>query len=570
MNSSLPQSSIVIVSWSWSQIEPYYRELNNRLISAENVFIWLADWSHLDELIHENYWRLYVATTVDTNNQIAQQQYMDFLDGIYPAAQAAGQKLKEKMLKSGFNRAGLEVPLRNMRAEAALFCQDNLPLLSKDLKLGNEYNKIIGAQTVEWDNKEVTLLKLQKVLQGACRETRESAWRLAAKRQLVDRHAINTIWVKELNVRQQLAENTDLPNYRAYRWQQLLRFDYSPQDCEQFHRAIEEVVVPVTQRIYDKYRRQLGVDSLRPWDLIDGCYGPPVDPLNRPPLRPFQNISELEWKATNIFRRVDPQFAEYFESMRDGGQLDLDNRKGKAPGGYCTEFEAVRRPFIFMNAVGIHDDVQTLVHEGGHAFHCFESNHFSYRHQRHVPIEFAELASMGMEFLARPYLTVDEGGFYNIEEAVRARVEHVERSILYWPYMAVVDAFQHWVYTHPDMALNPANCDACWAELWMRFMPGVDWSNLEQELITGWQRKGHIHDSPFYYIEYGLAQLGAMQIWRNARKNHSKTVAEYRRALSLGGTVTLPQLFASAGAQFAFDAKTLEQIIIWAMDNIGD
>jgi oligoendopeptidase F len=344
-----------------------------------------------------------------------------------------------------------------------------------------------------------------------------------------------------------------LGDYRAFCWQKLLRFDYTPADCLHFHQAIEAKVVPAAKRIYEKRRQRLGVNALRPWDLE-------VDPLSRPPLRPFHNGQELQTKSLAIFQQLDPQLAAYFETMVNEGLLDLDNRKNKAPGGYCMPFAAVKRPFIFMNAVGLQDDVQTMLHEAGHAFHVFETSHLPYHQQLQVGEEFGEVASMAMEWLAAPYLSAP-GSFYSQAEAARARLEHLERSVLFWPYMAVVDAFQHWVYENPTAAMNPADCDAHWAALWQRFMPGVDWSGLEQELMTGWQRKLHIHQAPFYYVEYGLAQLGAVQVWRNALTDQAEAVANYRRALALGGTVSLPQLYATAGAKFAFDGPTLGSAI---------
>jgi oligoendopeptidase F len=561
----LPSTTQEFMYWPWVKIAPYFQELADRSLNADNIAAWLSDWSRLEELLYETYWRLYVATTVNTADETAQQRYAAFLDEIYPPAQEASQKLKEKLLVSGFDVQGFEIPLRNMRAEAAIFRQANLPLLSEELKLSNEYDKIVGAQTVQWEGKELTIQQLHPVYQDPDREKRERAWRLAIERQLADRQAINALWVKFMEVRGKLAANADFSDYRAYRWQQLLRFDYTPKDCASFHAAIEEVIVPAARRIYETRRQQLSLDTLRPWDLIDGWYGSPVDPFKNPPLRPFARSAELESKTAAIFQRVDPQLGEHFDIMRREGLLDLENRKNKAPGGYCTEFEAARRPFIFMNAVGIHDDVQTLLHEGGHAFHSFESNALPYRQQRSVPIEFAEVASMGMEFLAAPYLSNGESGFYTPEEAARAHAQHVEFSLLFWPFMAVVDGFQHWVYTHHADASDPANCDAKWAELWARFIPVVDWSGFETAMVAGWQRKAHIHQSPFYYVEYGLAQLGAMQIWRNARKDQSAAVAAYRKALSLGGTAPLPELFAAAGARFAFDSAILREVIELAL-----
>jgi oligoendopeptidase F len=407
---------------------------------------------------------------------------------------------------------------------------------------------------VEWRGKEVTLTQLVPVYMETDRSTREQAWRLASQRWLADREVINAIWLKLLGVRRQLAENAGLPDYRAYRWCQLLRFDYTPDDCKRFHQAIEQVVVPAALRIYEKRRQQLGVETLRPWDLD-------VDPLGRAPLKPFETVTELKEKTAAIFHRVDPQLGEYFDIMRRENLLDLDNRKNKAPGGYCTDFPIARRPFIFVNSVGRHDDVQTMLHEGGHAFHVFECHRLPYYQQIYAPIEFMEVASMGMELLASPYLNRQDDGFYSAGEAARARIEHLEGIIQFWPYMAVVDAFQHWVYENPVAAADPANCDACWGELWQRFMPGVDWSGLEQERMTGWHRKLHIHEVPLYYVEYGLAQLGAVQVWSKALNDQAGAVASYRRALALGNMVTLPELFAAAGARFAFDEGTLSEAV---------
>jgi oligoendopeptidase F len=347
-----------------------------------------------------------------------------------------------------------------------------------------------------------------------------------------------------------MAENTGKRTFRDFRWQQMLRLDYTPSNCISFHDAIEQAVVPAAKRIYEKRRKSLGLTSLRPWDLD-------VDPLGRAPLKPFDNMQDLKKTSASIFHRVDSRFGEYYDTMVRESLLDLDNRKNKAPGGFCTSFPMSKRPFIFMNAVGLHDDLQTMLHESGHAFHSFERNSLPYTQQRQVGLEFAEVASMGMELLAAPYLAAKEGGVYSEADAARARVEHLERNILFWPYMAVVDAFQHWVYANAAEAADPSRCDEQWKTQWGRFMGGVDWSGLEDELTTGWHRKLHIFEVPFYYVEYGLAQLGAIQVWANALQDQSGAVARYRKALALGGTASLPQLFAAAGAKFGFDAETL-------------
>jgi oligoendopeptidase F len=298
----------------------------------------------------------------------------------------------------------------------------------------------------------------------------------------------------------------------------------------------------------------LGYDTLRPWDTQ-------VDPLGRDPLRPFETVAVLAEKAETIFQQVDPELGEYFATMRRESLLDLDNRKGKAPGGYCTGFPVTGRPFIFQNAVGVEGDVRTLLHESGHAFHGFERQKLPYIQQRSSPMEFNEVASMAMELIAAPYLEASKGGYYADADANRARMNHLEGIIAFWPYMAVVVAFQHWIYTHHDTATDPDNCDAKWNELWGRFMKGVDHTGLEQYIPNRWRRQLHIFRVPFYYVEYGLAQLGAVQVWANALQDPAKTLGQYRQALALGGTVTLPELYRTAGAKLAFDAGTLGEAV---------
>jgi len=314
-------------------------------------------------------------------------------------------------------------------------------------------------------------------------------------------------------------------------------------------------VVPSAKRINARRREQLGVPALRPWDSD-------VDPTGRKPLRPYATIDELETKTSNIFHAVDQQLGGYFDIMRREGLLDLDSRQNKAPGGYSLAYTVTRRPFIFANSTGTHDDVQTLLHEGGHAFHSFEVAPLPYLQQRQeqmTPIEFAEVASMGMELLASPYLTTEHGGFYTPQQAARARVDNMRGIILFWPYMAMIDALQHWIYENQEEAADLARCDAYWATLEDRFHPDLDWSGLETEKRTFWHRQGHVFNDPLYYVEYGLAELGAVQLFGNARRDQTAAVAAYRRALALGATVSLPELYTAAGIRFAFDAATLRE-----------
>ncbi len=551
----LPQSADEFTSWA--QAEPFVQDLLARTITPATLDAWLADWTRLARLVLETYQRLYVATTVDTEDQEAERRYYTFLEEIFPASQAAEQQLKLQLLASGLEPGNFAVPLEYMRAQARLFRDANLPLLSDEQKLSNADDKIRSAQTVEWEGRELTLDQLQPLYQDADRAVRERAWRLAQSRQLADRGALNDLWGRMLDLRRRIAANADCADYRDYRWRQLLRFDYTPADCEAFHTAIEQVVVPAAARIYERRRRRLSIETLRPWDLD-------VDAQGRAPLRPFGDVADLDATCAAMLARVNPELGAQFAIMQREQLLDLGNRKGKAPGGYCTFFPIAERPYIFMNAVGVHEDVNTLLHEAGHAFHVFhtfDGDGLPYHQQWDVGMEFAEVASMSMELLAAPYLPASAGGFYTDRDAARARVEHLEGILRFWPYMAVVDAFQHWAYTHPDAAAEPASCDAAWSALWRRFMPGVDWSGLEDQLADGWRQKVHIFQLPFYYVEYGLAQLGAVQVWRNSLSDQAGAVARYRYALSLGCTATLPGLYAAAGARFAFDAATLREAV---------
>lgn len=564
---SLPRSYEEYASAPWEKYQAFYDQLETQPLTPATVNAWMADWSWVMELLVEVYTKLAVTYSQNTADADAEKRYFTFLETVFTPSQVADQKLTVKLLESGLVPDGMEIPLKAMRVDAALFREENLPLQTEERKLASEYEKIAGAWTIAWNGEEHTITGLQTTYQAADRATREAMWRAASARRLADRETINDVWTKMLALRIQMAENAGFPDYRALRWQQLHRFDYTPEDNETFHRAIEEKVVPVATRIYQKRAQALGVEALRPWDLdLDqGVY-----PFQFPPLAPFTEVAELDARGAVIFQKVDPQLGAYYAEMQQKGMLDLGNRKGKGPGAFCAYYPFEESPFIFANAVGTHDDVQTLLHESGHAFHAFEARHLPYVPQQFPNMEFAEVASMAMELLAAPYLTHEFGGFYSPKDAARARTEHLERNILFWPYMAVVDAFQHWAYTHADAAQDPANRDAKWRELWARFIPGVDWRGLDDALATGWHRKGHIHGSPFYYVEYGLAQLGAVQVFANARRDQAGAVAAYRRALSLGGTVPLPELFKAAGARFAFDAETVGDAVGLMEQVIGE
>lgn len=569
MFDTIPGSAQEAVTWGPEQYAPYYEALVARPLTAESIHQWLLDWSRISRLAYEVGSRLVVATSVDTTDAEAERLYTAFVEQVEPALRTYDNALNRKLLESGLKPDNFELPLRKIATDAALFREANLPLLAEENKLRLEFDKIIGVQTVQWEVQEVTLTQLTPIFLEADRTRRERAWRASMERRLQDREALNALWVRFMDLRGKIAANADQPDYRAYMWQAKKRFDYTPEDSITFQNAIEAVVVPAVRRIREKRRARLGLDRLRPWDATSGADAAYVDALGRPPLKPYDTIAQMNDSARTIFNKVDPALGAYFQTMIDDNLLDLDNRKGKAPGGYCIDFPVAQRPFIFMNAVGVHDDVQTLLHEGGHAFHAFETFNLPYFHQAEYPMEFAEVASMSMELIAGPYLEKDAGGYYDFADAARARVEHMENILIFWPYMAVVDAFQHWVYTNHQAASDPANCDAAWGDLWDRFIPGIDYTGLDAIKVTGWHRKPHIFQVPFYYVEYGLAQLGAVQVWANSLKDQAGAVRDYRRALALGGTAGLPDLFAAAGARFAFDADTLQRQVDLLEDSIN-
>jgi oligoendopeptidase F len=552
----LPATAQEFMRLSWDEILPFYQTLAATPLTEASCEGWLKEWTRLSDQVNESLARLQVANNLNTADEKTEKQYHTYLDEIHLPAQAQEHQLKMKLLASGLEPDNMHNPLRKMRAETDLFREENLPLISAEKKLGTSYDKIIGAQTVAWNGEEATLQKLRPVFYQDDRTLREKAWRLAAERQLQDREGINALWKDQLEVRRQLAENAGKTDYRAYRWQQQLRLDYTPEDCAILRDSIEKVAVPAATRIYEKHRQNLGLDSLRPWDIDLDLY-----PVEHPRLPSYGSGADLLEIGDRVFPRLDPQLGAYYASMRQENLLDVENRKGKAPGAYCVYFPATQKPFIFANGVGLFSDIRTLLHECGHAFHNFEIRVLPYAQQRRPGLEFSEVASMSMELLSMPYWEREQGGFYPADEARRAKIAQLERILVFWPYMAVVDAFQHWVYLHVDEAVNPDNCNRVWLELWERFIPGVDWSGLEDMAATGWHRKQHIHRAPFYYVEYGLAQLGAVQVWRNALQDQAAAVADYRRALALGGTRTLPELFSAAGARFAFDAETLGEAV---------
>ncbi|MEO1287752.1 MAG: M3 family oligoendopeptidase [Chloroflexota bacterium] len=554
MFNNLPQDYTEALDWGWDDWQPYMEALLEGEITEETVDTWLKNRDTVGRLMWEVGSRIRVATTVDTNDEVAENRLKKFMGEVNPNAQRINFQLDKKLVESGVAPDSIKIPLRNTEARIKLFNEDNLPLTTKLSELGQRYNKIAGAQTVEWDGEERTLVQMYPLLKSTDRDVREKAYIAIQERMLEDREAHNDLWREYMGVRKQMVDNLGFENYRQYAWLDRNRHDYSPEDALEFTEAIAEVVVPASARLKEKKRKQLGYDSLMLWDTR-------VDAQGRDPLKAYESIDEFISKTEQIFKQVDPELGDYFAAMKNEGLLDLENRKGKGPGGYCTYFPLAERPFIFMNAVGFASDVRTLLHEAGHAFHGFSRGETSYLMQRQSPMEFNEVASMAMELLAIPYVTEDNGGYFDSDEAIRYKIEQLEGIIEFWPYMAVVVAFQHWIYTNHDEATNPDKCDEKWLELWDKYMVGVEYKGYKDYVKNLWRRQLHIFIVPFYYIEYGLAQLGSVQVWANALKDQQTALDQYRAALELGGTVTLPELYETAGAKLSFDSKTLGEAV---------
>ncbi|RIK23947.1 MAG: M3 family oligoendopeptidase [Anaerolineae bacterium] len=556
--SPIPNLPFPVDSTNWDVFQARYDQIMSTSLDSDNIHQWLSEWSRLGRVIDEFGSITYIESTLDTADAQKEQAFLNFVENIEPGYRRADQALKERLLAfvASDKELGedMELPMARMRNQAELFREENIPLMTELAKLGNEYDKITGDLKSDWDGEEKNLYQLKSLLLDRDRAVRERAWRATMALWLGKRELLNELYNKMLTLRDQIARNAGFPDYRAYAYKAYNRFDYTPEDSIRFQNAIETVVVPAAARVYERKRKQLGVDVLRPWDEA-------VDAGDDPPLAPYKGQDALIQGSLNIFEHVDETLARYFATMAEDGLLDLDTRNGKALGGYCSSLPWRKRPYIFMNGNGTHDDLQTMLHEAGHAFHAFESFNLPYIWQTDAPMEFCEVASMSMELLAAPYLTKAYNGFYTTQEAARARIEHLEGILKFLPYMAVVDGFQHWVYTNPEVAHDPAACDAAWGDLWDRFMIGIDWNGFEDERVSGWHRKLHIFHVPFYYIEYGMAQVGALQVWRNALTDQSGAVATYRAALALGGTRPLPALFAAAGAAFRFDEPMLKDLV---------
>lgn len=555
----LPEDFIIT---DWPALEPYFKELLDRPInSKQDLEKWLQDTSELEAVIGEDAaWRQ-IRMTCDTENKELEQAFEFFVLQIQPQMQPYADKLNRKLVESPFTKELDEQQyftyLRSVKKSIDLFREENIPLQAEVAVQAQQYGVITGKMTVEVDGKEYTLQQAAKFLESHDRNLRETVYRKIGDRRLQDRDQLNELFTTLVQKRHQIAKNAGFDNYRDYKFADLGRFDYTKEDTFQFHEAVKTHVLDLVNFIYDRKRQKLGLDMLRPWDTE-------AEPEGIEPLRPFQTGDELVAKTVDVFKQLNPFFADCLVKMKEMGRLDLDSRKGKAPGGYNCPLSETGAPFIFMNAAGQMHDVTTMVHEGGHAVHSFLAHPLPLTSFKEYPMEMAEVASMAMELMSMEYWDVF---FENGEDLKRAKEHQLERVLTIFPWIATIDKFQHWVYENPNHSLEER------AENWRRilneFTPiNMDVTGLEEYRKFSWQRQLHLYEVPFYYIEYGIAQLGAIGLWKQFKENKEGAIQNYINALSLGGTRTLPELYKAAGLRFDFSPDYISELMIFVHNEL--
>jgi len=542
----------------WENIEPYADSLLNRELNCSGCLETLIkDSSTLAEHVSEAGTLLSIAMTCDTESEAKRQSYLDFIENVQPRlsefADAFNRRLAEHPAV-GDLPPRYDLMIKCILTDIAIFREENIPLQVKEAKLETEHSTITGAMTVEFEGEEKTLPQMAIYLESTDRSLREAAWRAVVERMSRDTERLSEIYDEQIRIRHRIAVNAGFDDYRSYIFEAKHRYDYSMDDCLEFHDSIERVCVPMMHEIQEYRRGALGVATLRPWDVSEKSGGG-VDVHGRSPLRPFEDVERLITGCSSVFHRMSPELGGMFDMLRERDTLDLESRKGKAPGGYQANLEKTRVPFIFMNAAGTHDNLSTMLHEAGHAFHSCYSSDLDLIGERNPPLEFAEVASMSMELMSQP----DWGEFYSDEDARRAKLDDLEKIVCFLPWMATIDAFQHWVYANPEHTRQDRS--EHWLELRRRFGPRTDWSGFEELKETSWQSQLHLFQVPFYYIEYGIAQLGALQLWQYHRRDAADGLARYARAMRLGNTKPLPELFGAAGLDLGFDEEHVASLI---------
>jgi len=555
----LPEDFLVT---DWPALESFFTELRERpLHSAAELERWLLDRSELESVLSEDLaWR-YIHMTCDTQDPQRSEAFQFFVNEVEPRVAPYDHALNEKMLASpyltGLDASRYNVFLRSVRRASEIYRAENIPLKTEISTKQQQYAATAGAMTVTLDGEELTLPQAADRLKNPDRTVRETAYRAIQQRRLQDSKPLDELFTELTQLRHQVALNAGFENFRDYMFAALGRFDYTPQDCFNFHAAIRETVVPLIDNIDLERRQDLNLPALRPWDLD-------VDPSGQPPLRPFGTGAELLEKTITVFQNLDPYLGDCLRTMRTMGHLDLESRKGKAPGGYNYPLDETGVPFIFMNATSSLRDVVTMLHEGGHAVHSFLTRGLPLGADKHPPSEVAELASMSMELMSMDQWDVF---FTNPDDLRRAKKTHLEGVLETFPWVATIDKFQHWIYEHP--AHTEAERHAKWVELFDEFnQRTVDWNGLENLKPYLWQKQLHLYEVPFYYIEYAMAQLGAIAVWRNYRQDAAAGLAAYKRALALGYTAPIGEIYAAAGIRFDFSTDYLRTLADFVRDEM--
>ena len=541
---------------NWQSIEEYFKHLVERPInSKEDLLVWLNDRSELDAILEEDAaWR-YIRMTIDTANEKHQENYRVFVAEIQPKIAPYEHLLNEKLASCPFinelkSDSAFFIYFRSITTAIELYREQNIPIEALINEKSQEFGKISGAQTIMFEGKELTMQQASMYLKDPKESIRKEVWELMAERRKKDIESLDNLYSLLVQKRHEMAINAGFDNFRDYKFKALGRFDYTKEDCFQFHSTVKAHIVPVVKKIQQRKLSQLGKEKFSPWDTE-------VDPLGNAPLKPFQSGKELLKGTLNMLSQLDSFFADCLSTMDQMGYLDLESKPGKAPGGYNYPLYEIGIPFIFMNSVGLQRDLVTMVHESGHAIHSILTRDLPLTGFKNLPSEVAELASMSMELL-----TMESWGeFYNdSKELERAKREQMESIITILPWIAQIDEFQHWIYEHPDHAVN-ARYEK-WIDLSNQYGTGLtDWKGHEYVRMVTWQRQMHLFEVPFYYIEYGIAQLGALGIWKNYRENPSQTVLNYTEALKLGYTKTIPEIYSTAGVQFDFSSDYIQSLV---------
>ncbi|WP_458450687.1 M3 family oligoendopeptidase [Fibrobacter sp.] len=541
------------------EVSKLYRHLLQREIPVDSAKLrqWILDWSELESVLGEVSCRRYVAMTCNTADEKAAKAYTDFVENIQPIMNEYDDKLNKKLVAHPAKDALQDEFgewFKGVQVSLDLFSPDNIALETEENKEIQAYQKITGGMSVEFDGETKTMQQMAAYMERTDRELRERAWRTMWERRLQDKDALDKSFDNLFAIRKQVAKNAHCKDFIDYIFLAKHRFDYSPADCEAFHESIEKLVLPLQKEIYKKRAQKMGLERLRPWDLN-------VDPLDRAPLKPYSTGDELIEKVDQIFESIHPQAGKWAREMQAKKLIDPDSRLGKAPGGYQIGFDESRLPFIFMNSACTDRDIYTLLHESGHSFHQFALADQPIFPYRDVPAEFAEVASMSMELIGMSNLKPFYG---NDREAIeRSTIGELEDVIWLFPWVASVDSFQHRLYNFPEHTASDRS--DIWTEIMDRYDAGVDYTGLEAVRRNLWQKQLHIFECPFYYIEYGIAQIGALQVWANFKKDPKKAIDDLFRAESLGSSRPVKELFEAANIKFDFSPRTLEPLmqVVW-------